>query len=92
MPKTIAFTLDSSTGYYLSEAVKPEEDAVTLNVVMPSEENYILIVEHSIDQEHWQACGSRNFVKNTEVTIGGLRQEQYVRFKMLAAPESAVYI
>lgn len=92
MPKTLTFTLDSATGYYRTDPIAPEEDAVTANVVMPNEDNYIILVEHSIDKENWQMCGSRNFVKNVELTVNGLRTEQYVRFSLLAQPTSATYI
>ena len=92
MPKTLTFTRAEGSDYYRTEPLAPTDGAVTANVVMPEDKNYILLAEHSIDQANWQLCGSRNFVKNVELTVSGLRNEQYVRFALLEAPESATYI
>jgi hypothetical protein len=92
MTTTLSFIRAEGSDYYRTEPLTPTDGAVTVSVVMPEEKNYTLLAEHSIDNENWQLCGSRNFVRTVELTVNGLRDAQLVRFALLAEPKSACYI
>lgn len=92
MGKSLNFSLSGDE--YVSDALTPDGDKVTVNVLSSdAERESVIVAEHSINGEYWQLCGSQSFYDGVELTVSGLRQGvQKVRFRLTTKPGKAEWV